>query len=253
MQDFRHELERSVLIKAAPEVVFRYFTDSDRWAKWWGAGSTIDPRVGGSVYIRHPGGNETVGEVLAIDPPHQLTFSYGYPSGQPMSSEDSLVTIRLTRVDDGTRLDLRHEFVDLGARDLHIQGWRFQLSMFANVVANEVYSNAATLVDAWFAAWAISDESARRAAFAAIAESDVSFRDRYSLLVGIDDLNAHAGATLRYAPVRMGRVGAPVQCQGTVLADWCVEGRMRGTNVFVLNANGKIESAVGFAREEMKN
>ena len=36
-----------VRIEADRETVFRYFTDSGRWAAWWGAGSTIDPRPGG--------------------------------------------------------------------------------------------------------------------------------------------------------------------------------------------------------------
>ena len=64
-----HRLDRSVLIQASPETVFRFFEDSDRFARWWGAGSTIDPRPGGKVYIRHPNGIETVGEVVEIAPP----------------------------------------------------------------------------------------------------------------------------------------------------------------------------------------
>jgi hypothetical protein len=40
-------------------------------------------------------------------------------------------------------------------------------------------------------------------------------------------------------------------CQGVVLADWVAraangEERTRGTNVFVLNPNGHIESVTGF-------
>jgi len=39
-------LEVTVHIEAQPETVFSYFTDSVRWAAWWGAGSTIDARPG---------------------------------------------------------------------------------------------------------------------------------------------------------------------------------------------------------------
>ena len=42
-----HSLDRTVTIQAPPETVFRFFQDSARWARWWGAGSTIDPKVGG--------------------------------------------------------------------------------------------------------------------------------------------------------------------------------------------------------------
>ena len=51
-----HRLDRSILINAPRETVFGYFTDSERWARWWGQGSTIDARAGGAVSIVHPGG-----------------------------------------------------------------------------------------------------------------------------------------------------------------------------------------------------
>ena len=46
-----HHLERTVLVQAPREIVFNYFTDSARWARWWGQGSTIEPRPGGAVHI----------------------------------------------------------------------------------------------------------------------------------------------------------------------------------------------------------
>lgn len=48
-----YRLDRTITIQAPRETVFRYFTESARWAAWWGAGSTIDPRPGGRMYIRH--------------------------------------------------------------------------------------------------------------------------------------------------------------------------------------------------------
>ena len=63
--DLPYHLHRTVTIEAPREIVFRYFTDSPRWAAWWGEGSSIDARPGGKVYIRYPNGVEVVGEVLA--------------------------------------------------------------------------------------------------------------------------------------------------------------------------------------------
>ena len=40
-----HSLERTVVIQADQQTVFSFFTDNDRWASWWGAGSTIDPKM----------------------------------------------------------------------------------------------------------------------------------------------------------------------------------------------------------------
>ena len=45
MTGLDHVVERTVTIAARRETVFRYFTDSERFAAWWGAGSTIDPRM----------------------------------------------------------------------------------------------------------------------------------------------------------------------------------------------------------------
>ena len=58
MSALPHRLDRTVVIQAKPETVFSFFTDSDRWASWWGVGSTIEPRAGGQMYIRYPGNVE---------------------------------------------------------------------------------------------------------------------------------------------------------------------------------------------------
>src|SRR5262249_50376927 len=76
-------LERTVVIGARPATVFRFFTDSERWASWWGAGSTIEARPGGRLFIRHPNGVESAGEVLEVAPPERIVFTYGLPPHPP--------------------------------------------------------------------------------------------------------------------------------------------------------------------------
>jgi uncharacterized protein YndB with AHSA1/START domain len=251
MPDLPYSLNRTVLIQATPATVFRFFTDSARWAAWWGAGSTIDARPGGKVYIRHPNGIESLGEVLEVRDPEQISFSYGFASGTPVPPGGSRVTIRLAPDSAGTRLHLLHEFAEASARDEHVQGWRFQLSLFANAVANEVYADADAVVDAWFGAWMVADEGAREAALAGIITPQIRFRDRYSLLDGVADLMAHISASQRFMPgIGLKRKGAVRQCQGTVLADWVAAGsdgteRMTGTSVFAFNPDGRIDSVTG--------
>jgi len=254
MNDLTHRLDRIVTIQAAPETVFRFFEDSERWARWWGEGSTIDARPGGKVYIRHSNGVETVGEVLEVEPPRRLVFTYGYASGEPIPPGASRVTILLKPDAAGTRLHLVHEFADAAARDLHVQGWRFQLSIFGNVVADENFAGAEQVVDRWYAAWAIADEGARRAAFESIAGAAISFRDRYSLLDGIDDLLAHVAAGQRFMPgIGLQRAGAVRQCQGSALVDWVAKSadgaeRMAGTSWFRFGPDGKVAAATSFGR-----
>ena len=132
-----HTLDRAVLIRAEREVVFSFFTDSARWAAWWGAGSSIDARRGGRVFIRYPGGTEVSGEVMDIIAPERIVFSYGYVSGAPIAPGGSLVTISLESQAAGTMVRLSHAFAEPSVRDEHVQGWRYQLSLFANAVAKQ--------------------------------------------------------------------------------------------------------------------
>jgi uncharacterized protein YndB with AHSA1/START domain len=253
MSEYTDALERTVLIGAPRELVFQFFADSSRWARWWGAGSTIDAQPGGRVYIRYPNGVEALGKVLESVPPERISFTYGYASGKPVPPEASRVIIRLEAEGSSTRLHLRHEFTEATARDEHVQGWRFQLSLFSNLVADEVHAGAAEIVDRWFASWVIKDDRARAEAFASIASPAIVFHDRFSALAGLEDLTTHAGAAQRFMPgVVVERRGEILHCQGTVLVNWAASGtdgkeRFAGTNVFALNPEGRIESVTAFS------
>src|SRR5205823_3575693 len=67
-----HHLDRTIVVEAPQPAVFRYFTDSERWAAWWGQGSTIDARPGGRVFIRYANGVEAAGEVVEVDAPSRI-------------------------------------------------------------------------------------------------------------------------------------------------------------------------------------
>jgi uncharacterized protein YndB with AHSA1/START domain len=251
MIDLTQQLERSITIRAPRDIVFSYFTDSARWANWWGAGSTIDPRPGGKVYVRYANGHEALGEVLSINPPNDLSFTWGFASGQPIGPGQSRVTISLRDEGEATRLTLTHELPSDQVRETHLQGWRYQLSLFSNVVANEIHANAMRSIDDWFADWVETDSTKRSATFSRIAIPDVLFQDQYSSLSGIEDLVEHSGAWQRFmSGVRLERKGDVRHCQGMVLSDWTVltndQPTGSGTNVFVFSPKGQIESVTGF-------
>jgi uncharacterized protein YndB with AHSA1/START domain len=241
-----------VTIAARRETVFRYFTDRERFAAWWGAGSTIDPRPGGAVRIRYPNGVEAGGEVVEIAPPERIVFTFGYESGQPVPKGGSRVTMTFAETPAGTVVRLRHDLPTAAARDAHVQGWRYQLAVFANVAARDAHSGAAALADRFFALWAETDEVRRGDGLAAIATEGLEFRDAHSCTAGLDDLVAHVGASQRFLPgLALERQGEARQCQGTVLVDWAAKGpdgavRARGTNVFELAPDGRIARVTGF-------
>jgi uncharacterized protein YndB with AHSA1/START domain len=247
-----NRLDRTIDIGAPPAAVFTYFTDSARWAAWWGAGSTIEARPGGRVLVKYPNGVEASGEVVEVAAPSRIVFTYGYATGKPFGPGESRVTIELAPLGKGTRLHLAHAFADAAVRDEHVQGWRYQLSVFANLVADAVHAKAMDAVDAWFDAWAELDADRRAAALARIAVPGVRMHDRFSCIEGGDELSLHIGASQRFMPgYRSQRAGAPRHCQGMVLAEWTASGpdgqvRATGTNVFTFAPDGLIESVTGF-------
>jgi uncharacterized protein YndB with AHSA1/START domain len=251
MTALSHRLDRTVVIQASRATLFRFFTDQARWATWWGAGSTIDARPGGEMRIRYPDGTEVSGEVIELQAPDRIVFSYGYASGKPIPPGSSRVTIRLEPHGAGTRLYLSHEFAEASVRDDHVHGWRYQLALFGNVVADEVNAGAARSVDAWFSSWSEPNAGLRQQALSEVADRDVRVRDRFALIDGLADLVDHITAGQRFMPgLRMERRGEIRHCQGTALVDWVGLGtdgqeRFSGTNVFVFGATGQIEAVTG--------
>lgn len=251
MSSLPHRLDRTVVIRADRETVFSFFTDSDRWASWWGAGSTVGTRPGEPIYIRHPAGVEAAGEIVELEPPSRIVFTYGFVNGNPIPPGASLATITLEPEGAYTRLHLVHEFADAAARDHHVQGWRHQLSVFANAVADYIHRDVNTIVDGWFNGWAEIDPTARERMLGAISRSNITFQDRHSTLDGLAELSAQIGAYHTFMPnVTLTRRGDVRHCQGVALADWVMAGadgkeQGSGTNVFQLGSDGKIESVTG--------
>jgi len=252
MMTLTHQVDRTVVIQATPAVVFAFLTETPRWAAWWGAGSEIDPRPGGKMKIVYPGGTEATGEVIEVSAPRRIAFTYGYASGKLIPPGGSRVTIDLEPLGAATRLRLTHEVADEAVGNEHIQGWRYQLSLFANVVADAVNAGAAGVVDAWYDAWADPDVASRERTLSRIASDSLRFRDRYSNTDGVADLVAHITGGQRFMPgIRMTRSGDIRHCQGTVLADFVARSsdgqtRATGTNVFVFGADGKLDWVTGF-------
>ena len=246
-------LERSVVIRAPRETVFRYFTDTERFAGWWGPGSRIDARPGGEVLIRYPNAVVARGEVVELRAPERIVFTYGYEGeGRPIAPGGSRVTVELSEEAGATRLSLRHDVPSAAVRDEHLQGWRYQLSLFANIVAREVNAKAEERVDAFFDAWGDPEEPGRRRKIESSTEETVTFRDAFSCVAGREELLAHLAATRVHMPgMTISREGTVSECQGTAIVRWAAKGpdgnvAGRGTNVFEFSPTGAIRGVTGF-------
>jgi uncharacterized protein YndB with AHSA1/START domain len=249
-------VERDVVIAARRATVYRYFTDSERWAAWWGPGSHIDPRPGGALLIRYPGGSATAsGHVVELVPGERIVFTFGfdYPDA-PIAPGGSRVTVTLSEVPGGIRVQLRHDVADERTRDGNAAGWRYHMAVFAHVVADDQHAGAAAIIDGYLAAWSEPDAASRRAALAATCAAAITYRDRYGVATGLADLDGHIAAAQIHLPSRLEREGDVRQAEGVAIVDWLARRdggavAARGTSVLDLDGDGRIARVTGFWRD----
>ena len=246
MTDLNEILERRITICARRETVFSYFTDTERFARWWGEGSRIEARPGGEVLIRYPNGITANGEVLEIELPSRIVFTY-VTGGVP-----TRVTITLAETKQGTLLTLEHAFTSAKIRDHFVQGWRHQLAVFSKVVADDARAGAVERVDAFLRAWGEPDANRRRSLVESCSAADIAFRDAHSATDGVEDLLANLEAVQVFMPgVTLARDGDISLSDGTAIAGWKAIGQDgkemgRGTNVYDFAPDGKLARVVGF-------
>jgi uncharacterized protein YndB with AHSA1/START domain len=131
-------------IKAAPEKVYEAWTKPEQLTLWWGPTESpkkpiaeTDLRIGGRFRVQYWGNNDEHHSVSGIYrevvPNRKLSFSWAW---QSTPERESLVTIDLNPVNDGTMLTLTHEqFFDEKARDDHGRGWNVALDRLEAMLA----------------------------------------------------------------------------------------------------------------------
>ena len=131
-------------LKAAPEKVYEAWTQPEQMTQWWGVAggpkppvAETDLRVGGRFRVQFwDPKNEhhsVSGLYREVVPNRKLSFSWAW---QSTPERESLVTIELNPVTDGTMLTLTHEqFFDEQARDDHGRGWNVALDRLETFLA----------------------------------------------------------------------------------------------------------------------
>lgn len=118
MAEFRDSIE----IAAPPETVFEYLTTRNGLTAWMGQYADLDPRPGGRFAV-DIAGHPVRGEYLIVEPPYRVVVSWGFAGSDDLPVGASTVKFRLTPIDGGTRLDLRHCDLPDGSLRGHAAGW----------------------------------------------------------------------------------------------------------------------------------
>jgi uncharacterized protein YndB with AHSA1/START domain len=125
-------VEREIRIGARPEIVFQYFVDPARMARWLGPAAALDVRPGGTIQLGVGGQHGGSGQFVEIDPPHRIVYTWGWEEpNHPIPPGSTRVEVDLTPDGDGTLLRFRHLGLPADAVDDHNTGWAHYLDRLA--------------------------------------------------------------------------------------------------------------------------
>ena len=125
-------VEHRLRIDATPETVFAYFTDPVKLVAWMGVEATLDPRPGGICRITFSSEATMLGRFRELDPPHRLTFTWGWEEQLfGVVPQSTLVEISLVPDGEGTLLRLAHQGLPVHATRFHGAGREHHLPRLA--------------------------------------------------------------------------------------------------------------------------
>ena len=116
------------LVKAPPERVYGYLTDSELWAKWQGFDAIIEASPGGIFRMQMANSLTARGQFLAVEPNRRVVFTWGWVDHPGVPPGSTTVEIDLITEGDHTRIRLTHRDLAPEEQPLHEKGWSHHLS-----------------------------------------------------------------------------------------------------------------------------
>jgi uncharacterized protein YndB with AHSA1/START domain len=130
------ELRVERRIDAPPAAVFRYLTDSVRWASWQGVSAEIDAVPGGVFQVVMPNGAFVEGRFVEVVPDRHVVFTWGWRGSPSVPPGSSTVDIELVADGDATIVRLTHRGLPAEDVPIHRLGWDRYLPRLALAAAN---------------------------------------------------------------------------------------------------------------------
>ena len=117
-----------------PETVFKHLTQSELVLQWWGPESMsipehqldlTQPGPWTSTMVNAEGGSYKVsGEVVSVNPPDSLEFTWAWHDENDERGHDSKVRFEVKAVEDGTHFKMIHSgLANEDSVNGHEQGW----------------------------------------------------------------------------------------------------------------------------------
>jgi uncharacterized protein YndB with AHSA1/START domain len=132
----RLAVTREVVIDARPETVWQFLVDPEKIARWKGMTISFDAKVGSPYRIAVVPGHVAIGEIVELDPPHRLVYTWGWEGETAVPPGSSTVEYELLPEGAGTRLRLTHrDLPNAEAAESHGHGWDHYVQRLAVVAA----------------------------------------------------------------------------------------------------------------------
>ena len=133
-------IERTIQIEAPPEVVWRFFTDPARMARWLGP-AHLDPTPGGELTVQLADGPQPVirGRFTELRPYEKIVFTFGWdptPGVPDLPPGSTQVEVTLSAHANTTLLTLRHTSVPPNLTANTDTGWARFLDTLKAEAAN---------------------------------------------------------------------------------------------------------------------
>src|SRR5580765_2685843 len=97
-------IEREIAIAASPETIWEFLVDPEKMTRWMGRSVTLDPQPGGAWRCDVIPGHTASGEIVEIDAPHRLVYTWGWENDEsPVRPGSSTLEIELVPDGEGTR------------------------------------------------------------------------------------------------------------------------------------------------------
>lgn len=123
------DLKKSIWIDAPPHVVFEYFTDPEKMARWCGRRAELDPVPGGIYRLDMGKWGVVEGEFVRVEPPGFV--SHTVPSGGGPDAPASLIEVSISPDADGSRVEIRQTELDSPMDKIARRGWDHHLARLA--------------------------------------------------------------------------------------------------------------------------
>lgn len=120
------EFTKSIWIDAPPDVVFEYFTDPEKMARWCGRRAELDPVPGGIYRLDMGQWGVVEGEFVRVERPSFV--SHTVPSGGTADSPASLVEVRISADAGGSRVEIRQTELTSPMDRIAQRGWEHHLA-----------------------------------------------------------------------------------------------------------------------------